>query len=93
MIALTLIQKLKKNGYRVPEDVSVVGFDNFQIDTLERIGLTTYAIDTKEMSKKVVQIIVHKLNSPGYSTGVYMIAGRFIEKESAKRIGPPKPFV
>ena len=93
MIALTLIQKLKKNGYRVPEDVSVVGFDNFQIDTLERIGLTTYAIDTKDMSKRVVQIIVHKLNSPGYSTGVYMIAGRFIERESAKRIGPPRPFV
>lgn len=91
--ALMLIGKLQENGYRVPEDVSVVGFDNFVTDSYNRIGLTTYAINTSEMAKRVVHIAIHKLENSEYSSGVYMIAGRFIERESVKRVGPPVPFV
>lgn len=93
MAAITLIHKLQENGYRVPEDVSVVGFDNFLTESYNQIGITTYAINMREMSKRIVHIVIHKLENPDYSTGVYMIAGRFIERESAKRVGPPVPFV
>lgn len=93
MTALAIIQKLQENGYRVPEDISVVGFDNFQTETLKQIGLTTYAINMREMTRRVVHIVLRKLENPDYSTGVYMIAGRFIERESVMRIGPPVPFV
>ena len=91
--AYTLIQKLQENGYRVPEDVSVVGFDNFQFGVPNQIGMTTYAINTREMTRRVVHIAIHKIENPDYNTGVYMIAGRFIERESARRVGPPVPFV
>ena len=93
MTALAIIQKLQENGYRVPEDISVVGFDNFQTETLKQIGLTTYAINMREMTRRVVHIVLRKLENPDYSTGVYMIAGRFIERESVMRIGPSVPFV
>ena len=91
--ALAMIQKLQENGYQVPEDISVVGFDNFQADLFNQIGLTTYAINIRDMTRRVVHIILRKLENPDYSTGVYMIAGRFIERESARRVGPPVPFV
>lgn len=91
--AYMLIQKLQEHGYRVPEDISVVGFDNFQSGFLNQIGMTTYAINTREMTQRVVHIAIHKIENPDYSTGVYMIAGRFIERESARQVGPPVPFV
>lgn len=93
MVALMLIRKLQDNGYRVPEDISVVGFDNFLTESYNQIGITTYAINVKEMAKRVVHIAIHKLENSDYSSGVYMIAGQFIERESAKRVGPPVPFV
>ncbi len=91
--AYMLIQKLREHGYRVPEDISVVGFDNFQSGFLNQIGMTTYAINTREMTQRIVHIMRHKIENPDYSTGVYMIAGKFIERESAIQVGPPVPFV
>lgn len=92
-IALMFIRKLREHGYRVPEDVSIVGFDNFLTEAYDRIGITTYAINTGEMAKRVLHIAIHKLENSEYSSGVYMIGGRFIERESVRRVGRPVPFV
>lgn len=88
-----LITELEKSGYRVPEDVSVVGFDNYVADQVTGVGLTTYEIDTKEMAGRAVHIIVHKCRNAAYTSGVFMLAGRFVERASAKRVGQPVPFV
>lgn len=91
--AMVMIRRLTENGFCVPDDISVVGFDNFINETFPKIGITTYAINTKEMARRCIHILLHKLENPEYSTGVYMIDGKFIERESAGRIGPPVPFI
>lgn len=100
MSACILIRKLYEAGYRVPEDISVVGFDNYVTgiegygnDRFGEIGLTTYEINTKEMARRAVHIIVHKLGNSSYSTGMFMLPGRFIERDSVKRIGEDVAFV
>src|SRR5439155_25691606 len=40
LVAIDLIETLEKLGLRVPEDVSVVGFDNIAFAGLARISLT-----------------------------------------------------
>lgn len=91
--ASLLIEKLERNGYAVSEDVSVVGFDNYVIDQFGKVGITTYEINMKEMAKRAVHIMIHKLGNSNYSTGIFMLPGKFIERDSARRIGPPVPFV
>ncbi len=91
--AMVMIRKLTESGYDVPEDVSIVGFDNFINEPFPKIGITTYAINIKEMARRSIHILLHKLENPDYHTGVYMIDGEFIERESAKKIGPPVPFI
>ena len=91
--ASLLIAKLEEAGCRVPEDVSVVGFDNYVSGQFSGVGLTTYEIDTKEMADRAVHIILKKCQDAAYTTGVFMLAGKFIERESARRVGPPVPFV
>lgn len=90
--ASILIQKLEQAGYSVPGDVSVVGFDNYLADQFAGIGLTTYEIDTKEMARRATHILVHKLDNQNYTTGMFMMPGKFIERSSARRIAPPVPF-
>ena len=41
LAASYLIRKLRANGYRVPEDISVVGFDNYLFPGLCDIGIST----------------------------------------------------
>lgn len=91
--AMVMIRKLTEAGYMVPEDVSIVGFDNFINESFPKIGITTYAINIREMARRAIHILLHKLENPDYNTGVYMIDGEFIERESARQIGPPVPFI
>lgn len=73
--ASLLIRKLEAAGYSVPGDFSVVGFDNYVTDQFAGIGITTYEIDTKEMARRAVHIIIHKMENLNYTTGVFMLAG------------------
>jgi LacI family transcriptional regulator/LacI family purine nucleotide synthesis repressor len=93
MAALAMVRRLTENGYAVPDDISIVGFDNFINESFPQIGITTYAIKIREMAGRAIHILLHKLENPDYKTGVYMIDGEFIERDSAKRIGEEVPFI
>lgn len=88
-----LIHKLNAAGYTVPGDISVAGFDNYVISPSGKPGITTYEIHTKEMAKRAVHILLHKLRHMDYSSGVFLLPGTFIERDSVKRIGPAVRFI
>ena len=84
--ALFMIRKLEKAGFRIPQDISVVGYDNFLPGgDVEEAGITTYALDLKEIARKTVHMISHKIRS-SYSYGCVSVCGYFMERQSA---GPP----
>jgi len=86
------IEKLREAGYRVPEDISVAGFDNYVNDRIEKVGITTYEINTKEMAKRVIHILTSKIGNLKYSTGTFTLPGTLIERGSVKRVGMAVPF-
>lgn len=86
-----MIRKLEEEGFRVPEDVSVAGYDNYASEQLTNVGITTFEINTKEMAKRALHILINKMSHSRYSTGVFMISGKFVERDSVRRIGPEFP--
>lgn len=85
--AMVLIDKLKKLGYRVPEDISVTGFDNYQLPgTVTDVNLTTYEVDIKEMSKVAINNLLKKISGEHYKKGVIIIEGSMIVKDSVKKL-------
>ncbi len=93
LTAERLITKLESMGYRVPEDVSVVGFDNYIVDERQNNEITTFEIDRKKMVDRVIDILIQKINNPAYQSGCVYVGGSFIEKTSAVRVDEPVPFV
>ncbi len=85
-IAYNLINNLQKNGYQVPGDCSVVGFDNSIYAALTEPLLTTVEVNIKEMSKAAVKIIMEKLHNPNEKYGRTLINGRIIHRNSVKRL-------
>jgi len=81
-----LIKKLQKAGYRVPEDISVVGYDNYIYPGLCDIEITSYEVDFTEMSKRAVETLVRKLNKEYYAHGTHIVEGRLVIKDSVKKI-------
>lgn len=88
-----LIRKLNAVGYAVPEEISVVGFDNYVLGQSGKPRITTYEIHIADMAERAVHILLHKLKNINYTTGVFLMPGKFIEGESVKRIGPAVPFI
>lgn len=86
LTASFLIKKLKDNGYRVPEDISVVGFDNYLYPGLSDIQITTYEVDLKEMAKKAVYNMISKISNENYKLGIHIVEGHMVLKESVAQI-------
>jgi DNA-binding LacI/PurR family transcriptional regulator len=58
MQAIATIDRLERRGLRVPDDVSVVGFDDVPLAAHNRIQLTTVRSDAIEMSRRAVDLVV-----------------------------------
>ncbi|MCM1056516.1 MAG: LacI family DNA-binding transcriptional regulator [Firmicutes bacterium] len=81
-----LIQKLNREGYRVPEDISVVGFDNYIYPGICDVGITTYEVDQAQMASQAVEILVKRMENESFSPRTHMVEGRIVVKESVKRV-------
>lgn len=57
MLAIGVTQALLSAGYRVPEDVSIVGFDDLPISNHCEVPLTTMHIERGEMGRLAIQML------------------------------------
>jgi DNA-binding LacI/PurR family transcriptional regulator len=61
LVAIDLIETLEELGLRVPDDVSVVGFDNIALAGLARISLTTVAQPRDELARLGVAVLIERI--------------------------------
>ena len=80
--AFRVIAALKSKGVRVPEDISVVGYDNYTVSNICIPTITTVEVDLSRMAEVSVGVMAKKLADPSYTEGRRIISGRLIEKES-----------
>ena len=86
LTASEVIKRLREKSLRVPEDVSVVGFDNFLFPGLCDVPITTYEVDTKEMVRKSLQILIKKIRKEYTKAGVNVVEGQLIFRNSVKKL-------
>ena len=84
--AARVVGLLEERGWRVPEDVSVVGFDHYLYPGLCDVKLTTYEVDMKEMTGRALNILRHKIEREYYKKGVHIVEGLLVEEESVRAV-------
>jgi len=63
--AMGAIRALRESGLTVPEDVSVVGFDDIQSAAYQNPGLTTVRQPLREMGRTAAEILLRRITRPG----------------------------
>lgn len=86
LTASYLIKKLQDAGYRVPDDISVVGYDNYLFPGLCDVEITTYEVDMKEMARRAIQMLTKKISGENYRQGICIVEGHLVIKDSVKRM-------
>ena len=86
IIASWVIRELEKEGFKVPEDVSIVGFDDFLYPGLCNIPMTTYAVNMTKMAETGVKLLIRKMLGGETSGGMHLIEGRFVERKSVRAL-------
>lgn len=89
LVAGMLIRELEKKGYRVPEDISVVGFDNYVYPGFPDKQVTTYEPDMKAMAAAALDKALKQIKNPESAGKLEVISGRIVEKNSVRDAASP----
>jgi len=83
-LAIALIKVLSESGYIVPEDVSVIGFDDIANAAIVSPELTTIHVYTDEISELALQCLVAQMENQKRPSGNYFIDTSLIKRKSTR---------
>jgi LacI family transcriptional regulator len=93
-MALAVIGAIRDAGLLVPQDVSVIGFDDIQLAAVVRPGLTTVAQPLYEIGTRAADLLIGCITAPvdesamGSPQPPEMMPHRLVIRETT---GPPPP--
>ncbi len=84
--AFVAIRDLKAKGLSVPNDISVVGYDNYLISEISDPSITTINIDSEEMAKEAIKSLFKRIADPSLPKRTHILTGKLVVKESTQKI-------
>lgn len=87
--AIGVIEALHEAGVRVPDDVSVIGFDGTEAATYSRPRLTTVHVPLYEIGAKSVDVLVEQMNGE-QDANIHMLPTRLKIGASTAPVGNHK---
>lgn len=85
LTAYRLIRKLNEAGLKVPEDISVVGYDDYATNKIEGVELTTYHVNIEEMVTQCMNMLEQHCVNPEYRYGTVIAYGWLVERKTGKK--------
>ncbi len=82
--AVGTIDVIERGGLVVPDDVSIVGFDNTSLAALNHIGLTTIDQPRREMGAAAAGMLIDALNERGELSDVIMSPSLVVRRTTAR---------
>ena len=86
VVARRLIDQLQEQGCRVPEDVSVVGFDDFTMGNNAPPALTTFRVDFRSMAQLAVKLLTERCAGLRRPFGRVVVSGQPIYRDSERAV-------
>lgn len=85
-MALGAMRALRENGLHIPEDVSVVGFDDIPEAACFEPPLTTIRQDFNVLGKQSVEYLVDRINQPDTPLQQRVLYPALIERQSTRKL-------
>lgn len=84
-VALGMMMVLSRHGVRIPEDVSLTGFDDTMLARLSSVDLTTVNQDPAQMGSTAVSAALRRLRTPGCEPVEHVVPTTLVVRGSTAR--------
>ena len=84
LMALGAFQRLEEAGMGVPDDVSIISFDNAPFPNVMKPAITTIELPAYAMGKRAAEMLFDCLDGKAGNGARYVFAPRIIEKDSVR---------
>lgn len=81
-VAFNLVERLKREGYCVPQDVAVTGYDDYRFSTICTPQLTSYRVDVEGMAAAAIDHLRRQMNHKRVSAPTVLVPGAFVKRDS-----------
>lgn len=85
MVALGVSRALMESGLRVPEDVSIVGFDDIEAAAYFKPSLSTIGVPKQDLGRFAIKVLIDRLVNPRDYNVSLRLPYKYIERESTGR--------
>lgn len=86
MIALGAVKAMTECGVRIPQDVSIIGFDDLSFSSIATPSLTTLRVPKQEMGRIAVRRLRDMIKDNDDVKLKMQVCTQFIERESVRRL-------
>jgi LacI family transcriptional regulator len=86
MTALGVMQELIEKGINIPDEVSVMGFDNIEISSMVNPPLTTINQPSFETGRLACKMLIDKMKEKSVSDVAITLEPSLVERRSVRRI-------
>ena len=84
LLACYAMSAIKEKGFKIPDDISIIGFDNRPVSTVISPALTTVNIPLELFGPKIVEILVDKIETRRTRSIQVEIGTNIVERNSVK---------
>lgn len=81
-MAYNLVELLRRRGLRVPKDVAVAGYDDYQFALICDPPLTTYHVNVEDMGRVAAAQLLRKIKGKRFTGGNTVVSGKLVSRGS-----------
>lgn len=85
-IAYILVNRLTELGYDVPNDISVIGYDNCNFNALPMLNLTTVEVNIDAMTESATDLIIKEIKGEKHCDGMRIIESKLVIRDSVRKL-------
>jgi DNA-binding LacI/PurR family transcriptional regulator len=87
--AVAILHAAKRMGLRIPEDISVIGFDNIELSSMTDPAITTIEQPSIQIGFQSCELLIEEINNPITAKKHIILDTELIVRESTLRLLEP----
>ena len=84
LMAMGVICALQSHGYQVPDDISVIGYDNIELASFTSPPMTTMHQPKRELGQLAADTLLNRIENPGIEPTIRTLRSTLVERQSVK---------